>query len=191
VGQDATAHRREEDIQSCHVLGAKYHHFDIPDAIYRLHPITKEFLYDSEKTIMGDFASSERPLMRRLSAQIADHLPLGALLISPLSLGNHIDHQLARKAAEKLDVSLVFYADYPYINEHKSSLYTLLPQGYEPSIHAVSQDGLTAWQDSIAAHKSQISTFWKNKNQMRKAINKYHREIGGVILWKYIDNSEE
>jgi LmbE family N-acetylglucosaminyl deacetylase len=188
---DAVALRREEDIQSCHILGTKYRHFDIPDAIYRLHPKSKEYLYDSGETIMGDLASSEQSLIRRLATQISDHLPPNALLISPLSIGNHVDHQLTRKAAEMLEVSLVFYADYPYIKEHTSNFHTLLPQDYQPNIYAVSQDGLTAWQESIAAHTSQISTFWENVYQMQEAINKYHREVGGIVLWKYVENSDE
>jgi len=183
VGPDAVIIRQGEDIKSCQILGAKPRHFDIPDAIYRVHPKTKEFLYSTGETIMGDLARSEGPLLRRLATQIAEHLSQDAILISPLSLGHHVDHQLTRKVAELQKVSIAYYADYPYIIEHKSSLPTLLPHEYQPTIYPISQDGLTAWQESIAAYESQISTFWGNLDQMKDAIREYRRMVGGIILW--------
>ena len=41
VGHNAVDIRREEDIHSCRLLGAKYRHFEVPDAIYRIHPKTR------------------------------------------------------------------------------------------------------------------------------------------------------
>jgi LmbE family N-acetylglucosaminyl deacetylase len=183
IGKEAPALRREEDKQSCHILGAKYRHLDIPDAIYRLHPKTKEYLYNSEEAIMGNLAKSERPLLRRVTTQIAEHLPQDSLLISPLSLGNHVDHQLTRQAAEVQKATLAFYADFPYVIDHKSTLYSLLPHSCQPITYTISQEGLTAWQDSIATYASQISTFWENTGQMKEAICNYQEMVGGITLW--------
>ncbi|MGD8457811.1 MAG: PIG-L family deacetylase [Anaerolineales bacterium] len=191
LGSDAVAFRREEDKQSCRILGVKYHHFCIPDAIYRLHPETKEYLYDTEEAIFNDFSDSEYPLLSNLAAQIAEHLPPDSILISPLSLGNHIDHQLTRQAAMMQKALLVYYADYPYINVQKISENNLQAQGYQPITFPVSQDGLNAWQDSIAVYRSQISSFWENVDQMKVAIDKYHEKSGGVTLWCMPDVSLE
>lgn len=183
VGHDAVNIRRREDKKSCQILGAKYRHFDIPDAIYRIHPKTNEFLYFTGETIMGDLARSEQPLLRRLTLQIAEHLPQDSILISPLSLGHHVDHQLTRKIAEMQKVAIAYYADYPYVIENKSSLPTLLPHDCQPTISPISQGGLTAWQESIAAYESQISTFWGNLDQMKDAICEYLSMVGGITLW--------
>jgi hypothetical protein len=43
---------------------------------------------------------------------------------------------------------------------------------------------LTAWQASIAAHASQISTFWPNRASMEAAIGAYCRENQGIRLWR-------
>jgi LmbE family N-acetylglucosaminyl deacetylase len=183
VGHNAVALRRSEDIQSCQILGARFYHFDIPDAIYRVHPKTREYLYSSGETIMGDLARSERPLLRRLATQIAERLPQDSILISPLGLGHHVDHQLTRKVADMQKVSIAYYADYPYVIEHKSSLHNLLPHDCQPTIYPVSQAGLIVWQESIAAYKSQISTFWGNLDQMKEEIREYRSMAGGITLW--------
>jgi LmbE family N-acetylglucosaminyl deacetylase len=183
VGDNTVAIRRSEDIRSCQILGAKYHHFDFLDAIYRVHAKTRDYLYYSEDTIMGDLTRSERPLLRRLSTQIARQLNLDSILISPLSIGHHVDHQLTRKVAEMQKVSLAFYADYPYIIDNKSLLHTLLPHGYQPVLFTISKDGLTAWQESIAAYESQISTFWQDVDHMKEEIREYRNSGRGITIW--------
>lgn len=191
LGSNAVAFRREEDKHSCCVLGVKYRHFRIPDAIYRLHPKTKEYLYDTETAIFSRISDSEQPLLQNLATQIAEHLLPDSILISPLSLGNHVDHQLTRQAAMMQKASLIFYADYPYIVEQKSILYSLLPQGYQPVTFTISQDGLNVWKESITTYRSQISTFWENEDQMKVAIDKYHEMFGGITLWCMSDVTQE
>jgi hypothetical protein len=110
-------------------------------------------------------------------------LPANPFIVSPITLGNHIDHQITRAVAERINVPLAFYADYPYLEEETDNLSHLLPSGYQEKSHPISENGLKAWQDSIAAHQSQISTFWENEQEMRQAIARYHRELGGIPLW--------
>lgn len=183
TGRDATAQRRNEDIRSCEILGSKYRHFHIPDAIYRQHPITEEALYKSEETLNGQIAESEKSLIKALSTEIVGFLPEYPVLVSPITVGNHVDHQVTRAAAERINVLLAFYADYPYVEEESNDLSHLLPPGYHSQIHPISENGLKAWEDSIAAHQSQISTFWENEQEMRFAITRYHRALGGIPIW--------
>jgi LmbE family N-acetylglucosaminyl deacetylase len=182
-GRDATKHRRKEDIKSCGVLGVPHRHFEIPDAIYRRDPKSGKSLYDSEEAIFGGLSDSEKLLIQSLVSKIAELIPVDTILVSPITIGNHVDHQLTRIIAERLDVPISFYADYPYIEDQAVVLNALLPPGYHANRHPVSMKGLEAWQDSIAAYKSQISTFWEDEQAMRKAITKYHSEVEGIPLW--------
>ena len=104
----------------------------------------------------------------------------GANIVCPLTLGNHVDHRLTRSAAERLGIPLWFYADYPYLLEadHLKAL-----EKFHSMTMIISPEGLRAWQESIAAHGSQISTFWQNLEEMRAAIQAYSQRMGGVKLF--------
>ena len=181
VGREAMAERRAEDVESCRRLGASYRHLDIPDCIYRSSPRTGEHLYTSESALWIPVHPDEALLIDVISSKIREILPPEAALICPLTLGNHVDHRLTRAAAEKVGVPLQYYADYPYVlkvdvssiaTDMKSSKYSLTP------------DGMLAWQDAVAAHRSQISTFWRDLDEMRSAIQAYYAQMGGIWLWQ-------
>jgi hypothetical protein len=42
---------------------------------------------------------------------------------------------------------------------------------------------LKAWQQSIAAHQSQASTFWPDRETMEAKITQYAERLGGGALW--------
>jgi hypothetical protein len=84
-------------------------------------------------------------------------------------------------AAERLDVPLLFYADYPYVlTEENQSLFEKPAPFHAP----ISDFGLKAWQMAVAAHQSQISTFWQNLDEMRLAIQEYCQRMNGIKLFK-------
>ncbi|MEW5868059.1 MAG: PIG-L family deacetylase [Chloroflexota bacterium] len=187
TGPAATARRRLEDIAACQRLLASCHHFDIPDCIYRRAgpPGQVDFLYASEEALFGSLHPAEEPLVQDLANELAQSVPTGAQLVCPLTLGNHVDHQLTRVAAERLNRPLWYYADYPYASQQSSQLEELRQQGWQPVRFPVSPDGLRAWQEAVAAHQSQISTFWPDLDSMRAAIQGYWAGAeSGVILWQ-------
>lgn len=183
VGRDAAAHRRNEDIRSCRVLGAGYRHFEIPDAIYRLHPDTGDILYGSQQAIFGGLHEGDEDLIHWLVTKFTGFLQPDTILVAPLTLGNHVDHQLTRILAEWLNLPLAFYADFPYVLDYEEVVNALVPSGFLPELYPVSEKGLNAWQASIAAHISQINTFWPDVGAMSKAVKEYHLKIGGLRLW--------
>ncbi len=180
TGQEAMVRRRAEDVESCAILGASYQHFSIPDCIYRKSEKTRDYLYTSERSLTGPLHPDEQILVRRLNQTLKTALTSEVNLVCPLGLGNHVDHQLTRAAAEELKASLWFYADYPYCEEI-SNWETDNLQLYQ---YYISDKGLRAWQDSVAAHHSQISTFWGDISEMCADILDYARKMGGVKLWK-------
>jgi LmbE family N-acetylglucosaminyl deacetylase len=204
VDVGAVAHRREEDLNSCRILGASYRHFPILDCIYRG---SDEPIYASEEALFGGLHPSEKSLIDRLSGafaealadsavvrsppaldQSAEHsgraaLP-GVVFVCPLTLGRHVDHQLTRAAAERLARPLLYYADYPYVLKEAGELDRLRQSGWVSVHFPISDEGLSAWEAAVAAHASQISTFWAGMDEMREGLCAYSQDQAGLRLWK-------
>lgn len=183
VGIDAVARRRAEDLLSCQILGAKPRHFTIPDCIYRRHPADGSPLYGSEQAIMGDPHPVETDLVDNLCKEFASAVPRGTKVVCPLGIGGHVDHRLVRTAAEKLGFSLWYYADYPYVDWLGWEQFTAGKE-WRFMDFFVSEAGLEAWVRAVAAHRTQISTFWSGVEAMNTAIQDYHQRVGGVRLWR-------
>jgi LmbE family N-acetylglucosaminyl deacetylase len=184
VGQNASAHRRIEDKNSCRRLGAHYRYFSIPDCIYRRHPQTGEFMYASEAAINGPLHPGDTKVIHTFQELLKRSLQPDVVLVCPLGLGAHVDHQLTRLAAEGLGRTLWYYPDFPYVLRRKALVEQMEQEGWVSQVFPVSQEGLVAWQDSISAHGSQISTFWVNGLTMRRAVAKYLHWYGGIRLWR-------
>lgn len=189
VGRDAALVRRNEDAASCTVLGARFYHFPFPDCIYRRSPLSGEALYASEAAIFGPLHSDETGLVEDLARHLARKLHtqyelVQLKLVCPLALGGHVDHRLVRAAAELLDCPLWYYADYPYVVENADDIPGKLPDGWELEGFPISAAGMHAWVESVAAHRSQIDTFWPDIDAMEDAIREYARSYGGVRLWR-------
>ncbi len=196
--QAATILRRQEDIASCAIMGAQRLHFPIPDCIYRLGPqgapSAGQPLYTSEESLWGDVHPDERYLVEQLSQSLEEKLPQQTALnlVCPLALGGHVDHKLVRRAAEALPIRLWYYEDYPYALQAGDRLDGMRMQGWEEQVNPITQAGLDAWIRAVAAHASQISTFWHQDSArrvpavqaMQSAITAYARQRSGVRLWR-------
>jgi LmbE family N-acetylglucosaminyl deacetylase len=184
VNQNASAQRRIEDKNSCRRLGARSRYFSIPDCIYRRHPRTGEFLYASEAALNGPLHPGDTKVIHTLQEVLKRSLHPDVVLVCPLGLGTHVDHQLTRLAVEGLGRTVWYYADFPYVLHRKALVKQMEQEGWISQVFPVSQEGLVAWQDSISAHGSQISTFWKNELAMRQAVVKYLHWYDGIRLWR-------
>jgi LmbE family N-acetylglucosaminyl deacetylase len=182
--QDAVAQRRLEDLLSCQYLGAGYLHFTLPDCIYRHDPHTDEFIYRTEESLNGFLQPADSRNIAWLGEEIKRFIPTDVVLVCPLSLGNHVDHQLTRLAAQGLGDPLWYYQDYPYVLRCKDTLEHIEQAGWESHCFPITPQGLVAWQDSIAAHASQISTFWMDTFEMRQAVSEYLEQNNGIQLWR-------
>lgn len=183
TGAQATEQRRQEDMAACQGLGASYRHLDLCDCIYR-RGANGEFLYASESSLTGALHPADQTWMERLSTELERLIPPRARLVSPLSIGNHVDHQLTRASAERLRRRLWYYADYPYVQSRPAQLAEMLSSSWQPAHFKVTEQGLAAWQASIAAHASQISTFWRDQPSMQQAIRAYWALENTTNLWK-------
>jgi LmbE family N-acetylglucosaminyl deacetylase len=183
TGSATVAQREAEDRAACAILGAGILCFDIPDAIYRKSRETGEYLYAGEEAIFGTLERGEEDTIARLAAQFLEKLSAGAQLVCPLALGDHVDHQLVREAAERTRLSLRYYADYPYVIDNEEKLDGLENAGCKRDVYPLTTGALSVWVESVAAYSSQISSFWEDKTKMEQAIVDYSRHNGGICLW--------
>jgi LmbE family N-acetylglucosaminyl deacetylase len=179
---NAPKKRRLEDIVACKILGADFRHFNFLDCIYRKDnygdPIIKE-----EEDLYQPIPDSQESLIEEISFIFKTHILAEDIVVAPLAIGNHLDHQIIFKSISFLQFrSLLFYEDYPYViksQNHQTNTANLLPIQF-----LLTGENIRNWHDSIAAYKSQISTFWTDIAQMTSDISHYFDIGGGKNLWK-------
>ena len=180
TAQETVELRRIEDQNAGRRVGALVQHLNIPDAIYRRSETTGPYYPESvfvEPNPREPGVADE--ILRQFSAKITQY----DTLVCPLAAGGHVDHRLTRAAAEQLNRPLWYYADIPYtLNEPD----TLAPavDNMTSRTFFISAKGLHAWQDSIAAHNSQLSSLFGDEESMRQKIKEYAQGRGGLPLWE-------
>lgn len=184
----APAERRAEDRLACQRLGAVPRYFGLPDCIYRRSPKNGESLYNSELELFGEIHPAEAGLVSFLTQELAQVIPNGASLVGPLAVGGHTDHRLVRAAMEGLGLPAAYYADYPYVQWLKGISAELVTR-MKPSAYPISEEGVVAWTESVAAYSSQISTFWFSREDMEAEIREYCQRNDGVQLWQRTEQS--
>ena len=114
------AERRREDIAAMHLMDCDFVHLGFADCIYRRSPTSGELLYRSPRTRWSPANAEDAAHVEELV------LVLGRLcqnmgrilLISPLTIGYHVDHSICAHAALRLAtgrIELLFYEDFPYV----------------------------------------------------------------------------
>ena len=192
------AERRDEDHRCCAHLGVNYHHYDFADAIYRRRGTTSEalggVLYDSAKSVFGCPLPWDRALLDHVVARLLPEVPAGARLVAPLGLGNHVDHLLARAAAERLfsrgqdwaqgGSKLYYYADLPYAAREQTENDKLLDQGWKTLNYRLDVQAISAWKKAIGAYQSQLQQLWGGSDAADQAIDALVSKQGGARLWQ-------
>ncbi len=141
-------------------------------------------MYTSDPELFSELRLDEFHLVETLTNELIQLLPQVCELVCPLALGGHVDHRLARTAAEKLGKRMWYYADFPYSVNPEQDLGES-DRGMDHKLFPVSETGLRVWEESVSAHSSQISTFCSNTDQMRDAIRAYREPVKGIRLWQF------
>lgn len=172
--------RRAEDRAACYRLGVGQRHFDWYDCIYRYKLDGTPFIQLNGELFR---VQPEPEVVAEVTAMLVKETPPGATLVSPLTVGNHVDHILVRSAAERSGLPLLYYADYPYLLDSqefhaKVAAGELLRQNAPISVEAV-----TAWHEAVWMYPSQVSTFWRGRPAVALAYRNYWAG-GGGRLWE-------
>jgi len=178
---ELVAARREEDQAAADIVGAEIAYFSLPDCIYR-RTATGEPLYPEE--VFVPFHPFDQGLDADIAAVLASELEPEDTLVSPLAIGEHVDHRLARLAAERLDRPLRYYADIPYVFRRPDML-APAAQGMASDLYPVSEDGLHAWIAGVAAYQTQMVMLFETESKMRSSLRTDWETWHGICLTHY------
>jgi LmbE family N-acetylglucosaminyl deacetylase len=187
VGLDAVgviAQRRAEDALAARILGADVLHWPYFDCIYRRHPATAAPLYDSTAALFGPVDPAEDGLVDELTGALST-LPEGARVFAPLGVGNHVDHQITRAAAERAyGRALWYYEDYPY-TAIPGALEAALPEGerdqWAEETILLGEAVVEAKIAAIMAFKSQLSSFFAGPDDLARRVREEGQRVLGSV----------
>jgi LmbE family N-acetylglucosaminyl deacetylase len=182
------AARRDEDRAAMAKLQADVLHWDWPECVYRRHPDTGEFLYPSEESLWGEVHPAEHELPAQLSRRLADlSLAPGCKIFVPLTVGDHVDHHIVRRAAELWGAGageLIYYEEYPYA-EHPEALAAVLGERelWRVEIVPLDAETLEVKTAAVAQYRSQISTFFTGTDEIGARLRAYATVAGEGRGW--------
>ncbi len=180
---DPIAARRAEDLAALRALRAEALHLNVPDCIYRIDAQTGQPLYPNRAAIFGTLASQETRLIDELAHQLQRLEPLcGTTIYAPLCVGNHVDHQLVRAAAERWGApggQLVYYEDYPYAQDPAAVKAALALNAMDPMLIELDEADLSEKIAAVACYQSQLSTFFADGAEMARQLEAFARFCGG------------
>lgn len=178
--QETVTMRRGEDQNAARRVGAAICHLPFPDAIYRRSQ-TGTLYYPNGIFVPPNPRESD--LVNEITRQVAEKLTQYDTIVCPLAIGGHADHIITRKAIELLGRPLWYYADVPYAFRKPEELPTAT-EGMTGKTFFISPQGLAGWQESIAAHASQITSLFADVPEMRQKIKEYAQSTNGIMLWE-------
>ena len=188
LADNAYQNRRKEDQTALQILGAQSRYLSFLDCIYRQSQNGNHF-YDSEEALFGGLDATEFGLIDELIDQLESMIPDDATIIAPLGIGNHVDHELVRKAANRLSRSAYYYADFPYAREPEGAeilSFLSASDDWSEEIYPVSKQGISSWFQASLAYKSQLTIFWNDQQSLENEIRQFAYFLEGMKLWKTI-----
>ncbi len=178
---DLVAARRDEDQAAAAIVGAETVHFSLPDCIYR-RSAQGESLYPEQ--VFVPIHPFDLGLDADIAAVLAAELVPEDILVAPLAIGQHVDHRLARMAAERLARPLRYYADIPYVLR-QPELLAPATQGMQSERYPVSEEGLQAWASGSASYQTQMVMVFETEAKMRAALRADWESRHGIDLTHY------
>jgi LmbE family N-acetylglucosaminyl deacetylase len=185
LGDDAPARRRDEDLAACDRLGCFLTHLPFADAVYRTDEHGQP-VYESEEAIFGD--NREASIVDRVAEALAARVErvFNARLVAPLTAGQHVDHVITRLAAERLDTDPIYYEDYPYAEQPERMTHVWGGAEWLSETIGLSEAALNAKIEAFLLHRSQISTFYRDDDEVRQRMRAYAEVVGqGKIAERY------
>jgi LmbE family N-acetylglucosaminyl deacetylase len=175
--ENPVTERRREDDAAAKILGAIPIRLNIPDCIYRQHE--GKALYPDDASLWAEVHPQD-PAHAVLAKQ---ELEDASLIYAPLGAGRHVDHQLVREWALKLQAQgrhILFYEDYPYLRKREAvdeALTHFKPM--QPYKVLLSEAAMQAKIAAMAAYSSQISSFWENAEAIDAEVRQTFADAQG------------
>ncbi|MCB0217223.1 MAG: PIG-L family deacetylase [Caldilineae bacterium] len=213
VAAEMIAERRAEDRAALERLGAEALHLDLPDVIYR-RDARGAWLVDDDAALFAGYRPADAGTVDALAERIleiaAERLapesaggqarPASQGLYIPLGIGDHADHHLVRRAAERaierdpgLARTCFYYEDYPYAADEARLSAAIAHEAATATWQArrmrLAAEDLDARIASVACYASQISSFWSDLAAMDAELRAFAARRGGKagpaeVLWR-------
>ena len=183
MGDDAPAQRRDEDRAACDRLGCYLIHLPFADAVYRVEPVTQRICMIPKKRSSARCAMRTSSIGWPWAVEARLRQVTNARLVVPLTAGQHVDHVITRVAAEHLNAELIYYEDYPYAEQPERMMHVwgradgVADEWVSESI-GLSEDALVAKIEAFLQHRSQISTFYRDDEEVRQRMRAYAEFVG-------------
>lgn len=171
--------RRAEEVAALQVLGADFHHAGWLDCIYRADDAGS--FYASDEAIFGVTHPGDDRLAEEMARRLAFLGPLESTTIvyAPLAVGNHIDHQLVRQAAERWrGRELIYYEDFPYVGQDAP-----VELDATPLLISLSKEDIEAKVKAIGCYRSQIRFLFDTRAKMVARVWDHCRRVAGKNGW--------
>jgi len=176
--------RRAEDVEACRRLAVEAEHWPLPEAIYRTGARNAP-LYPTLQSLYGNPSPEDEATTARIGASLRE-LPAARLMLAPLGVGGHVDHQLVRAAAEASGLELAFYEEFPYsewkwfavtraLGKRRRWREEALPLG--PQL-------VERKRDAILAYRSQVPAMFRTEGRLGKQLRRAARRAGGERIWR-------
>jgi LmbE family N-acetylglucosaminyl deacetylase len=185
LGADAGRVRREEDARACARLGAEWKQEDFPDAVFRHDGAGRE-LYPTHESLFGSVHEKDAALFEAVAKRLTG-LPPGGQVVAPLAAGNHVDHQILRRAAEQVfGAKLAYYEDYPYAGR-RGVVERLTQPRREWAVAAIRLDAEArrARQEAILEYGSQWPMLFGSRAAFQRKDRWYLWRRGGERIWRH------
>ncbi len=177
--REAYVARRAEEVAALQVLGADYRHVGLLDCIYRADDAGS--FYNSDEAIFGCIHPGDDRLAEEMARRLVLLGPLESTtdVYAPLAVGNHIDHQLVRHAAERWrGQDLIYYEDFPYVGEGEAE-----ELDATPLLIPLSKEDIAAKIKAIGCYQSQIRSLFRTDARMEKQVCAHGRHASGENGW--------
>lgn len=176
---DAVRIRRAEEACAAAALGAETLWLDFHDAIYR------GTRYTSDDDLFGPLHPDDRPLVDDLTAAVAALAAPGATVYVPLGVGNHVDHQIATLAGQRLagmGRRVLAYEDFPYAGDPAGAP-ALQARAAEVAAGPAETRFLTPVQlearvRAILCYRTQLPVIFRHQGDPAESTRRYARAVG-------------
>ena len=138
-------------------------------------------MYPSDESISGEISPGDHQTIQTIRSFISDSLKPDDVLVCPLAVGKHVDHQLVRQALEGLNRPLIYFADIPYIFNYPEQ-FAAEKLNFQSQSFPLSQGSLTTWKTSIESYRSQLGGLFKDSLDMHTRIDSYFKANEGIHL---------
>lgn len=186
--------RRQEDANAMRRLGCEHRLLDLPDAIDRRDPEGQP-IYASMSSLFGPVSPYDTQRCAEIQSVLA---PLLAerILVCPMAVGAHVDHQLCAHAGRRLLAeghSVWFYEDAPYVfPDAGSALWTdtVIRAARRMRAHVRGSWDLAvhtqAKEKVLACYSSQIEALFGDLESYRALAQAHYTSLGGDLERFYL-----